>query len=138
VLTLLLAITLLGARYTTVSAPIYVAALDSAGAMIGVPEPLRVTLETSYVPLTVNCAALYQPLLPLGDCYLFGRIRGGYYSTDGKLASYFDVGDGYAKTVRVYPIEPISLEHGLFVRCRIFVEQQGRGDADEIVVMLGR
>lgn len=89
-------------------------------------------------PLTVNCKALYEGLLPAGECHLFGRIVGGFYSEDDVHPSYFDVSDGYKKTVRIYPIAPLDITKGTFGRFRIFVEQKGRGDADEIVLMVGQ
>lgn len=135
---LLLAATLLGAPHTYVSAPVYVATLDANGAMIGVAAPVRATLATDLTPLTVTCRDLYQPLLPLGECFLFGRVVGGYYNEDGIHPCWFDVGDGYVKTVRVYPIDFCDLRKGLYVRVRMLIEVAGRGSADEIIVMLGR
>jgi hypothetical protein len=98
--------------------------------------PVWTKVTFNLEPLTVNCKALYEGLLPQGECYLFGRIIGGFAGTDTEPC-WFDLSDGYKLTVRVYPIEPLKITDNVFCRVRMFVEVKGRGDADEIIIMVG-
>jgi hypothetical protein len=98
--------------------------------------PVWTKVTFNLAPLTVNCRSLYEGLLPQGEVYLFGRIIGGFAGTDTE-ACWFDLYDGYKQTVRVYPIEPLKITDNVFVRVRMFVEAKGRGEADEIIIMVG-
>ena len=133
---LLLAAVLLGAYYPSASAPVYVARLGADGYAVGFAAPTRALATYSSKPLTVNCRALNEGLLPVGECYVFGWVVdvGGVEGSKDDPA-YFELSDGWWRGVCCYPSYRCRLELGQFVRARLMVDGKGRGTTDEVVIL---
>ena len=89
-------------------------------------------------PYTVRVRDLYQIRLPLGQVYVFGWCIGAGEALDpqtGKMAEFFDLSDGWTRSLRCYPIYPFMPQKGQYMRVRGMCEWEGRLATDEYITL---